>query len=538
MAVGDESKEGQSGKGFSGLSSMVSDVDAAVANAEKASRAAVGTSGAAGQGKTPPQRQPADAAQPRSEAYQQPSSQPSSSGGSSAGKWLLGIGAVIGVFWLLSESGNKSTPPSPTYTPSPQPPVTSSPAPSWQPPPAASRPQTPSRPSEEKPPAGTDLVLSVPQIRYCVAEDIRLDAAKGVINNYVEADVDRFNAMVADYNSRCSRFRYRRGALESARSDIEAIRLLLQAEGRSRFVRRPNLGSQQPRAEGARPSFDGVVLAIQRRLNELGYDAGVPDGLVGAKTASAISAFQRDQGLPIDGTPSASLVSRLDAVKSARPTVVPSGQSSPSVTSESVTSETIPKSVPLTAAAPRALDQSSLSSEERQSIEYACQTDKLMNGPAAYKSCVQNQLARLTPDNRRPDLSGLSSEERQSIEYACQTDKLMNGPAAYNRCLRTQLARLTPDNRRPNLSGLSAQERQSIEYVCQTDKLMNGPAAYNACLRNQLAQLASGDRRPNLSGLSPEERRSIEYACQTDKLMNGPAAYNSCLSRQLLRLRQ
>lgn len=533
MAVEDESSEGQSGKGFSGLSSMVSDVDAAVANAEKASRAALGTSGAAGQGETAPQRQSTDAPHPRSEVYQQPSSQPSSSGGSSAGKWLLGIGAVIGVIWLLSESRNKSTPPSPAYTPSPQPPMTSSPAPSWQPPPAAPRPQTPSRPSEEKPPVGTDLVLSVPQIRYCVAEDIRLDAAKGAINNYVETDVDRFNAMVADYNSRCGQFRYRRGALESARSDIETIRSLLQAEGQSRFARALSSRSRPPQVASSGSTFDGVVFAIQRRLNELGYDVGTPDGLVGAKTASAISAFQRDQGLPIDGTPSTSLVSRLDAMASTRSTVTSSEQLSPRVTGEAT-----PKSVPPTTPTQRTLDQPTLSSEERQSIEFACQTDKLMNGPAAYNSCVQNQLARLTPNNRRPDLSGLGPEERQSIEYACQTDKLMNGPAAYNSCLRNQLAQLTSGERRPNLSGLSPDERQSIEYACQTDKLMNGPAAYNRCLRIQLARLTPDNRMPNLSGLTAQERQSIEYACQTDKLMNGPAAYNSCLSRQLLRLRQ
>lgn len=310
MAVGDESREGQSGKGFSGLSTMVSDVDAAVANAEKASRAAVDTSGAAGQGDTAPQqRQPTDAPQPRSEAYQQPSSQPSSSGGPSAGKWLLGIGAVIGVFWVLSESGNKSTPPSPTYTPSPQPPVTSSPAPSWQPPPAAPRPQTPSRPSEEKPPVGTDLVLSVPQIRYCVAEDIRLDAAKGVINNYVEAEVDRFNAMVADYNSRCGSYRYRRGALESARGDIEPYRSQLQAEGRSRFAR-PSTGSLSTPAP-SRTAPDAKVQAIQRKLNELGYEAGTADGLMGQGTRSAILTFQQDRGLAATGVADQELLLQL-----------------------------------------------------------------------------------------------------------------------------------------------------------------------------------------------------------------------------------
>jgi hypothetical protein len=63
-----------------------------------------------------------------------------------------------------------------------------------------------------------------------------MSGAKSAVNNYSDSDVDRFNAMVAAYNSRCSRFRYRGGALESARQDIEPYRSQLYSEGRQRFV--------------------------------------------------------------------------------------------------------------------------------------------------------------------------------------------------------------------------------------------------------------------------------------------------------------
>jgi hypothetical protein len=43
--------------------------------------------------------------------------------------------------------------------------------------------------------------------------------------------------MVDDYNGRCSRFRYRSGDLESARSDIEPSRERLRADGAGRFGR-------------------------------------------------------------------------------------------------------------------------------------------------------------------------------------------------------------------------------------------------------------------------------------------------------------
>lgn len=47
----------------------------------------------------------------------------------------------------------------------------------------------------------------------------------------------------------------------------------------------------------------------QARLNELGYNAGTPDGAMGGKTTAALRAFQKDKGLPTSG--------RLDAATAA-----------------------------------------------------------------------------------------------------------------------------------------------------------------------------------------------------------------------------
>ncbi len=135
--------------------------------------------------------------------------------------------------------------------------------------------------------------------------------------------------------------------------------------------------------------------------------------------------------------------------------------------------------------------------------------------------------------NNKPDLSNLNTSERQSIEAACSSDKYMNGPAAYNTCLSRQLNLLNQQGSRPDLSNLNTSERQSIEAACSSAKYMNGPAAYNTCLSNQLSTLNQQGSRPDLSNLNTSERQSIESACSTDKYMNGPAAYNTCLTRQL-----
>lgn len=42
---------------------------------------------------------------------------------------------------------------------------------------------------------------------------------------------------------------------------------------------------------------------VQQRLNNLGFDCGAPDGVVGPKTRSALTRFQRSAGLPPTGVP-------------------------------------------------------------------------------------------------------------------------------------------------------------------------------------------------------------------------------------------
>jgi hypothetical protein len=275
-------------------------------------------------------------------------------------------------------------------------------------------------------------------------------AANEAINQYNDSDVDRFNTLVADYNSRCSNFRYREGALEIARSEVERFRSDYVAQGRQRFATSNDLPSVSPEVRSVPPP------TLPR-----------PEARVPTHDTAALQ----------------------------------------------------------------------VSGPEEESVEAACSSDKYLNGPAAYSSCRERQIAQLRNGPRRPDLSGLASAERESIEVACSSDKYLNGPAAYNRCLTTQLRALGSNNRRPSLDSLSSSERESIEAACSSDKYLNGPAAYNQCLSSQLATLGRQARRPNLSNLSDSQRQSIEAACSSDKYLNGPAAYNDCLTRQLQQLR-
>ena len=70
-----------------------------------------------------------------------------------------------------------------------------------------------------------------------------------------------------------------------------------------------------PEAEvAAKPdrARDPLVQQIQVELQRMGYDPGPPDGYMGPLTKSAIAAFQKVQGLPVDGEAS---VDVLDALR-------------------------------------------------------------------------------------------------------------------------------------------------------------------------------------------------------------------------------
>lgn len=63
------------------------------------------------------------------------------------------------------------------------------------------------------------------------------------------------------------------------------------------------------------PDATGLTLEdrkdLQRRLTAAGFDTDGADGVIGAKSRAAISAYQRSVGLPATGTPSPDLLQRL-----------------------------------------------------------------------------------------------------------------------------------------------------------------------------------------------------------------------------------
>lgn len=66
-----------------------------------------------------------------------------------------------------------------------------------------------------------------------------------------------------------------------------------------------------PTGAGYDPEKPVDIREVQARLAALGYRPGPIDGVFGQKTSSAIAAFQKAQGLPIDGRPTNQLLTAL-----------------------------------------------------------------------------------------------------------------------------------------------------------------------------------------------------------------------------------
>jgi membrane-bound lytic murein transglycosylase B len=70
--------------------------------------------------------------------------------------------------------------------------------------------------------------------------------------------------------------------------------------------------ARPPTADGLRLSRQ-TVMTLQGHLNQLGYDSGTPDGILGSGTRRALREFQRDRNLVADGYPSEQIIGAVAA---------------------------------------------------------------------------------------------------------------------------------------------------------------------------------------------------------------------------------
>lgn len=68
---------------------------------------------------------------------------------------------------------------------------------------------------------------------------------------------------------------------------------------------------------GAEPPSTAQLHTLQQALNEMGLDAGTPDGLLGPRTQTAIRLYQALHRLPVDGYPSPAVLAHVERTHAA-----------------------------------------------------------------------------------------------------------------------------------------------------------------------------------------------------------------------------
>ena len=81
---------------------------------------------------------------------------------------------------------------------------------------------------EEVAPSYGGGALSLPQLRYCIRQGERLNAARSMVDSYQQQS--KFNAAITDYNTRCGSFQYDHRDMATVRSEIDQVREKLNAD--------------------------------------------------------------------------------------------------------------------------------------------------------------------------------------------------------------------------------------------------------------------------------------------------------------------
>ena len=215
------------------------------------------------------------------------------------GKWAFwGLAAASLVGFLIYDANKK-----PSYTPRPSPTATFAPSGSS----LTSSPNSSasSQFTEQLPAPGTDRVLGKTEVRYCIFQGGRLDILRDLISS--NRETDHFNDLVADFNSRCSKFRYRQGVLRAIEAEALGKQPDLRVDARRLLsLWRESLVSSPASTTGDRlfdvTTVSGATL-VQSRLKELSYYTGAVDGLWGPASRTALRNFKISQsGLGYDDT--------------------------------------------------------------------------------------------------------------------------------------------------------------------------------------------------------------------------------------------
>jgi hypothetical protein len=172
---------------------------------------------------------------------QKPTSKPDASSPKSNLSTVAGIGAFAAVgiiiIWGIVNNGQQAPhstsmqPPSPAAVTGTKPEIPSTttpravlPAPRSVPPPETFVQVAPT-------PGDSDRILSQENIRWCLYQGRRIEIIRTLIANVKsDEDVTNFNSLTDDFNSRCSKYRYRKPDMAVVREELKSKELELKSQ--------------------------------------------------------------------------------------------------------------------------------------------------------------------------------------------------------------------------------------------------------------------------------------------------------------------
>jgi hypothetical protein len=94
--------------------------------------------------------------------------------------------------------------------------------------------------TETKPPEHDgSRSLSRAELRWCMFNDIRIEAARPDMRGAKQAQVQVFNAAITEWNQGCRRYRYSRSDRDTVQRQLTERRAALETEGKARFAVTP-----------------------------------------------------------------------------------------------------------------------------------------------------------------------------------------------------------------------------------------------------------------------------------------------------------
>jgi len=337
--------------------------------------------------------------------------------------WLLGIIGII--IWIVIQNNNSSFSNQTTYSSSSQAPTATDSS------------------YESKPETYTD-VLNKNQLLYCEAEQIRLDAVKGKINTYSSYEINKYNNLSNDYNSRCADKQYYKNDMPFVQRSIRSKKYELEQEGLARFNKSKNINHKSIQ----KYRLTVTVNPLNSRIRIMNIQPKYHDGILlkqGKYRINITKSGYKKYDKWINLNSDKQLTINLEKVNI----------SQQSYTGNKPSYNFSDKQV-------------SLAKEKCR--DYSRTVNR-------YKRCVKKELKKFVPSTARdfnlkyPNILPLSSKSNSSSKQQTTYVTKVNSS-------------------KPNMSNLSSSERQSIESTCGWRKSINGPTDYYQCIQKHVTQLS------------------------------------------------